>query len=283
MAFGAVAALLLCPGAVLAAEPSADAIRIASFNIKVFGPKKARNTETLRILAAIVRSFDVVAVQEVKDSKGKVPVAFLNEINKVGKGYGMLLSERSGKQDDDRTFREQYAYYFRISTVAAVDEGVLYDDSGSDRFQREPFLARFRSKTGAFTFVLVTVHTQPAAAVSEIAALDEVVDWARKRYAGEDDFIVLGDFNAGCDYASEEELAALAIAGPKYDWLVPHSADTNLAPSQCAYDRIVTSLGTKEDYTGNWGVDRVFTDEAISDHLPVWAEFHVRNDTGGQF
>ena len=94
---------------------------------------------------------------------------------------------------------------------------------------------------------------------------------------------MLGDFNAGCDYASEAELGELTFAGPRYSWIVPHSADTNVAASQCAYDRIVTGPETKEDYAGRWGVERAFTDNEVSDHWPVWAEFHVGNDTGGRF
>jgi hypothetical protein len=41
----------------------------------------------------------------------------------------------------------------------------------------------------------------------------------------------------------------------------------------CAYDRIVTTTATKGGFTGKWGVDRAFTDKAVSDHWPVWAEF----------
>ena len=131
----------------------------------------------MRTLSQIVRGFDVVAVQELKDRTRKVPFAFLDEINKAGDDYRMLLSERSGRQDNDKWFREFYAYYYRTSTIAPLDDGVLYDDSESDDFQREPFVARFRTRSGTFSFVLITVHTQPDAAVPEIAALHKVVEW----------------------------------------------------------------------------------------------------------
>ena len=45
------------------------------------------------------------------------------------------------------------------------------------------------------------------------------------RYPGEDDFIVLGDVNADCRYASEEQLDGIEISGPDYVWIVPHNAD----------------------------------------------------------
>jgi hypothetical protein len=38
----------------------------------------------------------------------------------------------------------------------------------------------------------------------------------------------------------------------------------------------VTTVGTKAVFTGEWGVDRAFTDKAVSDHWPVWAEFNAQ-------
>ena len=86
---------------------------------------------------------------------------------------------------------------------------------------------------------------------------------------------MLGDFNAGCGYARKEELQGLEISGPDYVWIVPHSADTNLGKEACAYDRIVMDRRGTEDYAGVWEVDRAFTERRISNHWPVWAEFHV--------
>ena len=184
--------------------------------------------DVMGVLAGIVRKYDIVAVQEIKDRKREVPRQFLNAINGDGNGYAVLASERSGLQEDDKRSRELYAYYYRTSTIAVLDEGALYDDSEPDHFQREPFVARFAAKAGNFTFAMVNIHTPPKRAVAEIGALHHVVEWARERYPDEDDFIVLGDFNAGCAYASEDELRGLEISGPDYVWIVPHSADTNL-------------------------------------------------------
>ena len=196
-----------------AAGASPETIRIATFNIKVFGPTKAGKPAVMGVLADIVRKYDIVAVQEIKDRKREVPELFLEAINDGGTTYGVLASERTGKQEDDKSSRELYAYYYRTSTIAVLDEGALYDDSEPDHFQREPFVARFAAKAGNFTFALVNIHTPPKRAVAEIGALHHVVEWARERYPDEDDFIVLGDFNAGCAYASEDELRGLGDFG----------------------------------------------------------------------
>ena len=47
--------------------------------------------------------------------------------------------------------------------------------------------------------------------------------------------------------------------------------------SVCAYDRIVMTDDGEEDYANNFGIDTVSGGE-VSDHFPVWAEFHTDND-----
>lgn len=257
-----------------------DPIRIATFNIEVFGNKKSKKSEIMKVLASIIREYDLVAVQEIKDASGNTPKRFLDEINKSGDRYDMRVSERTGLQTNDKSSQEQYGYYFNTKTITPLDNGQLFDDSGDDFFQREPFISQFKAKSGNFSFVLISIHTKPTSAVKEIEALHNVVEWARGRYSTEDDFIVLGDYNAGCDYANPTQLDAMTISGSKYTWIVPHDANTNLASKQCAYDRIVITNGAKQDYAGKWDVDRSFDDKKVSDHWPVWAEFNTNSDTG---
>lgn len=254
-------------------------IRIATFNIQNLGKAKLKNAPVMGKLAEIVRQYDLVAVQEVSDVSGKVPTEFLKRINETGRHYLLALSERTGKQPDDKTSQEQYAFYYDDSKIEKLDER-LFDDSEHDLFQREPYMAHFRVKNGRFTFVLITIHTQPKL-LPEIAALHDVVQWARRQYPSEDDFIVLGDFNAGKSYARPSQLGGLELRGPGYTWVVPDDADTNVAAKQEAHDRIVITPGTREDFTGRWGVDNCFTDSGISDHWPVWAEFYTHRDTNG--
>ena len=112
-------------------------------------------------------------------------------------------------------------------------------------------------------------------ALEEIEALHDVFEWSKEHYVAEEQFIMLGDFNAGCSYASPEELDNMEIRNENYTWVIPDYADTNLASSNCAYDRIVISKNTNEYFNGNWGVDNTFTNDSISDHWPVWFEISV--------
>jgi endonuclease/exonuclease/phosphatase family metal-dependent hydrolase len=249
-------------------------LRLATFNIQVFGPAKASRPEVLAVLATIIRQYDLVAVQEIRDVSGQAPRRLLDAINANGAAprYALALSERTGRQPDDRRSQEQYAYYYRADRLRVRDEGTLYDDEPHDHFQREPYLNRFEIVGTGVTFVVINVHTRPRSALREIAAMEHVFTWAKTFYADERVFIAVGDFNAGCGYASEDDLEALPIHGEAYDWVVPHSADTNLADTVCPYDRIVIAAPEGNTIVDDWGVDRAFEDRTISDHWPVWVE-----------
>lgn len=266
-----------CEEGAAPAPLSDDTIRLATFNIQTFGRTKRDKPEVMAVLVDVVRRYDLVAVQEIKDVRGETPGAFLHALNEAEEArYDMVVSPRSGATAS-ASASEQYAYYYDTTTVAALDEGALYPDP-DDAFVREPWVARFGAVGGRFTFVLLNVHTRPDAAVEEIGALHDAVVWARQRYPEEDDFIALGDFNASCDYASPGALDALTFRSEAYNWLIPDEADTNLAARPCAYDRIVVTPGANGDFTGQWGVDRAFADKAVSDHFPVWATFFSDRD-----
>jgi endonuclease/exonuclease/phosphatase family metal-dependent hydrolase len=256
-----------------------DTITVATFNIQIFGRAKRGKPDVMAVLVDVVRKYDIIAIQEIKEASGETPPAFLEAINADGgPDYAMVVSPPTGATASSSA-KEQYAFYFNTETIESLDEGALYPDP-ADAFVREPWVARFRAAGGSFSFVLLGVHTQPAAAVAEVGALHDAVTWARTRYAGEDDFIALGDFNASCSYASTAALDALALRGAEYSWIVPDDADTNLAASTCAYDRIVVTAATDGDYSGQWGVDQAFTDTTVSDHWPVWAKFYSKRDAG---
>ena len=95
------------------------------------------------------------------------------------------------------------------------------------------------------------------------------------------------DFNVWYQTLDEDDMSC-PLRSIDYTWLIPNSEDTNLAESDCAYDRIIVTKGTQEDHTGDAGVfcfDSLYSLTAdfaktISDHYPVYATFHVDRDSG---
>ena len=255
-----------------------ETIRIASFNIRTFGRTKIKKADVMAKLALIVKRFDIVAIQEIKDVSGSTAPKFLEVINADGSKYDFIISERTGRQANDKTSQEQYAYFFNTKTIVTNGYDTLFDDSQNDLFQREPYIAAFKVVGGSFTFVLINIHTKPTIAVQEIESLYEAYKWSVEKYQNEDDFIMLGDFNASCSYASDSEISNLSISTEKFKWIIPNNADTNQSDnSECAYDRIVISDGAKTDYADEWGVLKV-GDKRVSDHHVIWASFHSSKD-----
>ncbi|MGY8670625.1 MAG: endonuclease/exonuclease/phosphatase family protein [Candidatus Poseidoniales archaeon] len=252
-----------------------EVARVATFNIKVFGKTKMSKPEVVAELVTIFERYDLVAVQEIKDIDEQVPYQFLDALNNNSSiDWKMVLSLRTGLQEDDQNSQEQYAYYYRSDVFISLDNGSLYNDSEKDSFQREPLVSQFElldlagNSTG-LDFTLINIHTKPTAAVSEMEGLQDVLNWSAEIF-DEDDQIILGDFNGDCTYASYQELISLSISTANHTWIIPDDADTTVGDSRCAYDRVVATSNLDERLTGYWGVDMDISSGNVSDHRPVW-------------
>jgi hypothetical protein len=52
-------------------DSNEDVIRIGAFDVQIFGVSKADNPEVMDILADTVRTYDIVAIQEMRDKHKK--------------------------------------------------------------------------------------------------------------------------------------------------------------------------------------------------------------------
>jgi hypothetical protein len=58
-------------------------IKIATFNIQIFGESKKNKTEVMDVLTKTVKNFDVVAIQEVRDTNDDIVPYFVGRINEL--------------------------------------------------------------------------------------------------------------------------------------------------------------------------------------------------------
>ena len=258
----------------LAAQPeSSGTIRVAAFNIQVFGAKKAQHAAVMTVISRIVRQFDVTAVQEVRDESGRAADALLERLNRgSGAPWAMIVGPRLGRSES----KEQYVIYYRPSVVAFVDSFTV---ANRGRFERPPLVARFMA--GAFDFRLVVAHIKPGDAAREMAALARVA--LAVADSNERDVILLGDFNADCGYFNERD-ETHPLRARRFHWIIENDARTAVR-SGCTYDRIVLFPETfGHEYVPNSGrvfrYDSVFgirrrLVRAVSDHFPVFAEFSI--------
>lgn len=263
-----------------------DAIKIASFNIQVFGEKKLFDQRKLKagagegriidFLVSICRHFDVIAIQEVRSEQQNVLPLFVEELNKDGSHYNFVIGPRLGRTSS----KEQYAFVFDTDTIE-VDRNQLYTlEDPDDLLHREPLVGLFRVRglppDQAFTFKLVNIHTDPDEVAKEMDVLDDTFYAIRdKDGIVEDDVILLGDLNA--DDKHFGELGRIPNLGH-----VIANQYTNTRRSH-QFDNILFDIKNTVEYTGRGGVFdfmreyNLSQEDAllISDHLPVWGEFSV--------
>ncbi|MBP1909124.1 endonuclease/exonuclease/phosphatase family protein [Methanolobus bombayensis] len=254
-----------------------DNLKIAAFNIQVFGVTKSGKEDVMDTIVKIVRNYDIIAIQEIRDASQTTIPILMDKINVDDFNYDYVISERLGRTSS----KEQYAYIFNTETVKIIGDPQIYPEvNDTDYFHREPFIAAFSSTEGNFDAVLMVIHTDPDEATEEINALEDVLEYSRYIYPEEEDFIILGDLNADGYYFDEDETNNLE----EYEWIINNSADTTTKSTDYSYDRII--LTDTSDFTGNSGVFRFDLEYgldynetvAISDHYPVYAEFIAVND-----
>jgi deoxyribonuclease-1-like protein len=255
-------------------------IRIATFNIQVFGDSKAKKPRIMDILARIVRQFDVVAVQEVRSKTEDFIPSFVDLVNAGGRHYDYVVGPRLGRADST----EQYAYLFDRATIE-VDRTQLYTVADpDDLLLREPLVAWFRVRgpppDQAFTFSLINVHTNEDDAENEVDVLANVYRAVRGDGRQEDDIIILGDLSVDA-----EHLGRLGLISGMKDAVAGIPTDTRGTQQ---LDHILFVHRATSEFSGRGGVFdflreyNLTLEEAVevSDHLPVWAEFSAYE--GGQ-
>jgi deoxyribonuclease-1-like protein len=250
-----------------------DTVRIASFNIQVFGTSKEKKPHVMDVLTKVVRKFDVIAIQELRSKDENVVPRFVDMINAEGRHYDYVVGPRLGRSSS----KEQYIYIFDSETIE-IDRQALYTvDDPDDRLHREPLVGWFRVRgppaEQAFTFSLINIHTDPDETKTELNALDDAFRAVRDDSRREDDVILLGDLNV-----DDKHLGQLGEI-PNIMWTVA-GVPTNTRGTK-SYDNIVFQRDATSEFTGRGGIIDLMREfnltreEAleVSDHLPIWAEF----------
>ncbi|NWH16440.1 DNSL2 protein, partial [Grus americana] len=250
-------------------------LRVGAFNIQAFGDSKMSNEEVAGIIVSVLRRYDMVLVQEVRDSDLSAVTQLMEQLNSVSTSpYDYEISDPLGRDN----YKEMYLFIYRTDVVSVVDT-YQYEDP-QDIFSREPFILRVSApRTKAEEFVLVPLHTAPHDAVAEIDALYDVYLAIVSKW-GTDNIMFLGDFNADCAYVQPSDWSAIRLrTSDVFKWLLPDSADTTVGKSDCAYDRIVVcGAKLKRSVVPNsatvYNFQRAFQLEqeealAVSDHYPV--------------
>lgn len=260
------------------------AVRIASFNIQVFGNEKAKDQDVMWTLSAIVQNFSVVAIQEIRTQDDYFIDNFLRTyVNTNGRAYDKVVGPRLGRSSS----KEQYAFLYDTATIQVNHNSIYTVNDPDDLLHREPLVAMFRTRgpppEQAFTFVLVNIHTDPEETESELDALAQVYQAVRRASGGEDDIILLGDLNVDDQHLGQ--LGRLDGVRPLIRGVYTNTRQNAL------YDNIVLHQPSTAEFSGRAGIFNYLQlyqlppqqalEKAlkVSDHLPVWAEFSAYEAT----
>lgn len=225
--------------------------KVASWNLQVFGDKKAANQDLMNQYASIMDDYDIIFIQEIRDKDGSA----FRELCMIMPGYECMMSSRAGRSIS----KEQYGLFYR-NDLHLVNHVDLNERSGfPEMFERPPFLTEFN--LSGTKFIFWNAHLKPTEVVQE---MDEVV----KRVSYKDPEIVLGDLNYDCNYANPFKETHL----DDWYWVIPDSADTTVKDTHCAYDRIVINPKAFDHFV-DAGIFKDGITEEVSDHYLVWAEF----------
>jgi endonuclease/exonuclease/phosphatase family metal-dependent hydrolase len=294
-----------------------DTLLLATWNIREFdsGRYGLRDLEAYYYIAEIVNRFDLVAVQEVRDSL--YPLQRLKRL--LGPDWEYLVTDvtlgRSGNSE-----RMAFLYDKRkVDFTGLAAELVLPKEMEKEmpvQFARSPYIASFRA--GWAYFSLVTVHiyygkTTPVdeRRLKELTALGKTVAKNASNFSGaniykpdekpeRDNLILLGDFNIfNRKDVTMEALTSSGFVVPKELQEIPGSnVDKKKHYDQIAFFKRLASLRS----TGRAGVfdffehvyreadEKLYSKERkekpgrsfrdwrtyrMSDHLPMWVEFGI--------
>ncbi len=275
---------------------------VATWNVANLGVQDRLDSD-YALIAEVVSWFDLVAVQEVNDDLRGIEAIHTH----LPSRYDLLFSDASGN-------RERQAFLYDSRKVTRLREvgrvaippsqlpriAVVGATTAFAGFDRGPYLASFEA--GAFRFALLNVHLfygsgAPADLDRRTLETFAVAWWAdkthrdKKSYVG--DVVPLGDFNLPKATPGDrifDALVALGLTTPS------HSSQIGSAiASDNQYDQIAFFPGTTKDrfsgacnvfdfdgalFQDLWATRtetqfRAYTRFHISDHRPLWAEFHT--------
>lgn len=264
------------PDSLLSAD---QRVRIGSWALGGFDREKASKPQVMARLAEVVRSLDVVALQQITGSERYLLPQMVEHINRTGRKYDFLLSPPAAAKSNPSGPPEQSAFLFDTERIV-TDRSQFYSvDDPEKVFVHQPIVGWFRvlgpPERKAWTFTLVNLRIEIQQARREVAALTRLLQAVTNDGRGEDDTILLGLFQADDAYLVPTlgNAVTAAVRATPTDIFGRQQVANILIPHQ-----------TTTEYLGNGGVIPYLRQqnltlsecEELTPHLPVFAEFSPR-------
>lgn len=225
-----------------------ETIKIANWNMQIFGISKASNNELMNSYADKINDHDIIFIQEIRDESG---TAF-EKLCRLLPGYDCRISSRAGRTSS----KEQYGLIYNTSLILNYFKD--YNPDSEDRWERPPVEAEFNF--GEYNLTIFNIHVKPDDVKKELDYLDDIA-------LNKGNTIVFGDLNMDCNYYNNEAETEF----DNWNFIINDDEDTTSGASNCAYDRAIISDRLKEKLVRH-GIERDINKEQ-SDHYLIWIEF----------
>ena len=278
--------------------------RMLTWNIRNLN--KDKEDRAISYINEVCKNFDIIAIQEVKDSLGG-----LEKLQKaLGEKYRFLFSDASGNSE-----RLVFVYdSTKIQFTGLAAEVVMAPGAGRKKvlpeleFDRTPYMASFR--TNGCNFILVTAHIYYGSGSDVQYRLQEIKNIAKylKKSSSDtdaldSDYIVCGDFNIESvhDNLKKSKSASKNILKNLFEALQSHGLvieqDIQNSPSNLGKTKHFDQIGYHKypDSTIKFVkggvidfVDAVYVGDPkvkfkLTDHLPMWAVFSTAPDKNPKY
>eukprot|EP00854_Cymbomonas_tetramitiformis_P003053 gene3053-3879_t len=158
---------------------SSCSLLVGSFNIQKFGASKSSKDEVMDVLVDILAEYQLVGIQEVTQQPddrcgprtGSAVCELVAKLNalvytpEVPTRYDLVIGER---KPEDSNNKEQYLFLYDHTVLELIEHHNYHDPD--ERFERDPFLARFRVTgppssslaAAGYDFAVAQLHTPPS-------------------------------------------------------------------------------------------------------------------------
>ena len=166
---------------------SQTSISVCSWNLKDFG--KSKSDSEIEFIANTIKTFDVIAIQEVVAGYGGAQaVARLNDaLNRKGNKWDYIISDPTSSNNSYKV--ERYAFIWKTRRLKKIGDAWL-EKKYNIEIDREPFYITFNTSGKNFTLVsfhAITKSMQPETEIKYFKFLPDL-------YKGQN-LLFCGDFN----------------------------------------------------------------------------------------
>lgn len=263
-------------GAPFGAAGQPGNLRIATWALGGFGPTQLADETVMSIFTQVVHGFDILALQQVRIGERDFLDRLVARLNRDGRQYEYLSTADVISWPGENS-RDQMVFLYDARRVVA-DRTQLYQIADPDRrLTDRPLVAWFRAAQAdpqrAWTFSLVNMQVELAAARNEVLQIPSLIAAVQGDGRGEDDVILAGLFQADHAYLA-------GTVGDRKHWIANRDRATDVDGRHQTSNLIIDRLNTTESLMRGGVTDflrlhnlSIEHAKRVSPHLPVFAEF----------